>query len=348
MEHDVDHEPVVHVRGGREASRGETATLRDVTAGSRDIAAGQRDLAAEEQREILLTTEDARDSTIRALLSALEVARAHATSDRAGAASDRRLAAEDRAPGADTGHEQAERQRLRDVDAGARDRAADARDRIGRKDQRNLLATEGARDSTIRSLLLAGGVRREQAAADRAGAASDRHLAAEDRASASTDSDHARVELEQAHLDTLTGAQRRKLGRVALQHEIDCSRRSCEPFVLAFIDVDGLKELNDREGHAAGDALLQTVVAALRSGLRSSDPIVRHGGDEFLCGFTNTDLATSRRRVEQIRASLANGSTKASISVGIATLGERDTLEMLIARADADMYSRKERRQIDP
>jgi diguanylate cyclase (GGDEF)-like protein len=167
---------------------------------------------------------------------------------------------------------------------------------------------------------MAGGVGRDHTAADRAGAASDRRLAAEDRASASADSGHARLELEQAHHDSLTGAQRRNRGRMSLQHEIERSRRSDEPFALAFIDVDGLKELNDRAGHAAGDALLQTVVVALKAELRSSDRIVRHGGD----GFTNTDLETSRRRVEQIRAGLAKGSTKASISVGIATLGERD------------------------
>ena len=150
---------------------------------------------------------------------------------------------------------------------------------------------------------------------------------------------------QQAHLDGLTGAQRRELGRTTLQHEIERSRRSGQPFALAFVDVDGLKELNDREGHAAGDALLQTVVVALRSQMRSYDPIVRVGGDEFLCGFTNTDLETTRRRVEQIRAAIAPGPSAASISVGIAVLGERDTLEMLIARADADMYGCKELRR---
>jgi diguanylate cyclase (GGDEF)-like protein len=127
-----------------------------------------------------------------------------------------------------------------------------------------------------------------------------------------------------------------------LQHEIDRSRRSGQPFALAFVDVDGLKELNDREGHAAGDAMLREVVAALKAQMRPYDPVVRIGGDEFLCGFTDTTLDASRRRVEEIRIALARGSA-ASVSIGLATLGERDTLEMLVARADADMYSRKQR-----
>jgi diguanylate cyclase (GGDEF)-like protein len=234
----------------------------------------------------------------------------------------------------------------RDIAACARDLAAEIRDRVAEEEEKGLLATEAERDSTIRALLVAARIRREHAAADRASAASDRHLAAEDRNSATADSGHARIELEQAHLDGLTGAQRRDRGRLNLQQQIEHSRRSGEPFALAFIDVNGLKELNDRDGHAAGDVLLQVVVAALKAGVRSYDPIVRLGGDEFLCGFTNTGLEASRQRVEQIRNALADGSTAASISVGMAILGERDTLDMLIARADADMYSRKVRGRI--
>jgi diguanylate cyclase (GGDEF)-like protein len=193
----------------------------------------------------------------------------------------------------------------------------------------------------------ASGMVRGPSAADRAGSASDRQRAAADRAQASADSGEARSELEQAQLDGLTGAHRRDLGRVVLQHEIERARRSDEPFALAFVDVDGLKELNDRDGHAAGDALLKAVVVALRAELRSYDPIVRIGGDEFLCGFTNTELDASRRRIAEIRAALKQGPAAASISVGVAMLGERDTLEKLIARADADMYSGKQRGRTD-
>lgn len=235
--------------------------------------------------------------------------------------------------------------RLRDLSADLRDAAATRRDRAAESEEASLLTGDDGLDATILALVSACAVSRAEAAADRASAASDRHLAAQDRASALEDSGQAQIELAEAHLDGLTGAQRRELGRTTLQHEIERSRRSGQPFALAFVDVDGLKELNDREGHAAGDALLRTVVVALRSQMRSYDPIVRVGGDEFLCGFTNTDLDTTRRRVDQIRAAIAPGPRAASISVGIAVLGERDTLEMLIARADADMYACKELRR---
>jgi two-component system cell cycle response regulator len=225
----------------------------------------------------------------------------------------------------------AEREAQRDEVARMRDLMADARD----------LAAD-LRDRQVASL----DMERTDAAADRASAANDRRLAAEDRASALAYRNQVRVALDLAHSDGLTGAQRRDLGRVTLQREIERSRRSGEPFVLAFIDVDGLKQLNDRDGHAAGDALLQAVVSALSAGRRSYDPIVRVGGDEFLCGFTNTDLIASRRRIEEICCSLERSHAAASISVGLAMLGERDTLEKLIARADADMYSSKQGRLV--
>jgi diguanylate cyclase (GGDEF)-like protein len=232
--------------------------------------------------------------------------------------------------------------RLRDLAAAARDLAADLRDREAVRQEETVAMIDDRHDYPTRALRSAIARMRSQAAADRSDAASDRQLAAEDRLSAGADRIQARVVVEQAHSDGLTGAQRRDFGRVTLQREIDRSRRSGEPFALAFIDVDGLKQLNDTEGHAAGDVLLQAVVTALKIGRRSYDPIVRLGGDEFLCGFTNTDLAASRRRIDEIRGSLERERAAASISVGLAILGERDTLERLIARADADMYSGKQ------
>jgi diguanylate cyclase (GGDEF)-like protein len=134
----------------------------------------------------------------------------------------------------------------------------------------------------------------------------------------------------------------RDLGRITLQHEIDRARRSGQPFVLGFVDVDGLKERNDAQGHSAGDQMLQGVVVALRTTLRSYDPVVRIGGDEFLCGFTNTSLEASRRRAEDIQTAVEEGPTAGSVTIGLASLGdENDTLTDLTARADADMYARK-------
>lgn len=228
--------------------------------------------------------------------------------------------------------------RLRDLTAVSRDRVAEVRDRAAARQEEALRAADEPDESAVQELLAASAAVRRQAAADRARAAADRAQAAADRR-------HARIELQRAQLDNLTGVYMRDLGRATLQHEIDRSRRSGEPFVLAFVDVDGLKELNDREGHAAGDVLLQTVVGALRSKLRSYDPIVRVGGDEFLCGLTNTDLDASRRRVAEIRAAVEQGSAAASVTVGLAMLRDGDTIDDLTVRADAAMYAHKVRRR---
>src|SRR5262249_2338892 len=97
------------------------------------------------------------------------------------------------------------------------------------------------------------------------------------------------AELQRAHLDALTGAFRRAVGRLALRNEIERARRADGRFVIAFVDVDDLKGVNDRDGHAAGDRVLRTLAATMRANLRSYDPIVRFGGDEFVCGISSID-----------------------------------------------------------
>ncbi len=150
-------------------------------------------------------------------------------------------------------------------------------------------------------------------------------------------------ELLSANLDDLTGAFRREMGRLVLNHEIDRARRGDGRFVIVFADVDGLKRVNDRDGHAAGDHVLETVVWTVRSNLRSFDPIVRYGGDEFVCGIGGIDLAEVERRFDTIGRAL-RGSVGVGISVGLAGLEPDDTLERLTARADAALLEAKKRR----
>jgi len=244
---------------------------------------------------------------------------------------------------------------LRDLRAGARDIAAEARDLIAGRKEAALVATGELIESEFQRLVTASREFRGYAAADRAAAASDRRRSAADRrlatdaqrraraerGEASANSRKARTDLEHAELDDLTGLETRDPGYLTLQHELDRSRRSGEPFVLAFIDIDGLKERNDTEGHAAGDELLTAVVAAIRSNLRSYDPLVRIGGDEFLCGFTNTDLEAAQRRVAEIQAAIARQPNAGSITVGLAGRDTSDTLKDITARADANMYARR-------
>lgn len=126
------------------------------------------------------------------------------------------------------------------------------------------------------------------------------------------------------------------MGRLVLSNEIDRARRLDGRFVVAFVDVDGLKVVNDRDGHAAGDRVLQAVVRAIRSRLRSFDPIIRYGGDEFVCGLSGTDLAEVERRFDSIKVAI-KADADVGISVGLAALTAGDTGDQLTERADAAM-----------
>jgi diguanylate cyclase (GGDEF)-like protein len=248
------------------------------------------------------------------------------TAERAATAMIRAQAAAERLDAADRRDEAS---RLRDLAAQARDRAADARDSLAAKVEPVGPAAEA----------------RAQAAVERARAAADRERAAADREQAAIDRQQVRDALSQAHLDELTGTYRRGLGTLALQKEINRARHSGGRLVLAFVDVDGLKEVNDRDGHAAGDAVLIEVAATIRSHLRSYDPIVRYGGDEFVCAFSDFELDGVRERFDRVTAALHEARKGTSISVGFAELRSDDTLDELTARGDADLYEAKRCKQ---
>ena len=136
----------------------------------------------------------------------------------------------------------------RDAAARARDEAAAARD----------AASAAAGDTP-------------QAARDRALAAQDRAAAARDRELAAQERRAAAARLQNAYRDDVTGVLSRGAGRDQLRQALARAHRTGEPLVVAFLDVDHLKRINDERGHAYGDRLLQEVGLALRQGLRSYD-----------------------------------------------------------------------------
>ena len=184
---------------------------------------------------------------------------------------------------------------------------------------------------------------RERAAADRRRSAADRERAADERSQAETEISGLHAELETAHLDDLTGAYRRDMGNLFLQHEIERARRADGPFVIAFVDVDGMKEINDRDGHAAGDNVLKTLVWTMRERLRPFDPIVRYGGDEFVAGLGGARLEEAAERFDRVCDELCD-KVQVGISVGLAELEPDETLEQLTARADSLLLEAKARR----
>ena len=184
---------------------------------------------------------------------------------------------------------------------------------------------------------------RARASAARVRAAADRDTAAQDRADAADERSLLQAEVQSAHLDDLTGAFRREMGALALANEIDRARRADGRFVIAFVDIDGMKRVNDRDGHAAGDHVLKTLVWTMRSKLRSFDPVVRYGGDEFVCGLGGIDLDEVERRFDLIDRALQDH-VGVGISVGLAGLEADETLDRLTARADAALLDAKKRR----
>jgi diguanylate cyclase (GGDEF)-like protein len=224
----------------------------------------------------------------------------------------------------------------RDRSAQARDRAAFARDRAAEARERRALESGDVDEAldALRSARLAGAALRERSAQERAAAAADRAAAAADREKAAQDRRHAGV-------DELTGVFRRGTGELALTHEIERSRRLQQPLCLALIDIDGLKRVNDAEGHAAGDALLRNVANAITTTMRAYDFTVRWGGDEFVCALSNTTLDVAGDRITAIQQLLTALPNSPSISAGLAALGDDDDLEALVARADAALYRAK-------
>jgi diguanylate cyclase len=225
-----------------------------------------------------------------------------------------------------------------DRDHVSEDRDVAAQDRDVEATSRDNFATD--RDGSTGHVDFDAASDREAAEGDRLSAASDRQHAADDRDAAAVDRSLGAEYSESLLYDFLTGVYRRRGGLDELGRDIAKSRRNEEPFVLAFIDVDRLREANDAGGHDFGDRLLVRVAAAIRGVVREYDVIVRYGGDEFLCGISGMDLSSARARFDQLNPVLATMGG-GSATAGVVQLKAGEDLQHLIARADAAMYERK-------
>jgi diguanylate cyclase (GGDEF)-like protein len=220
------------------------------------------------------------------------------------------------------------------------DRTASERDDTARRRERRALLVEEAIAGSAAPVAEKVERLREQAANDRGAAAADRERAAEERTEATAERARLEEELHGAYLDGLTGAFRREVGRHVLALEIDRARQADGRFVLARIDVDGLGGINERAGHATGDHVLRTLVAIMRSGLRSYDPIVRMGGDDFACGIAGAELDEVDLLFYEVERSM-HADTGVGISVGTAALADGESIEQVTARADAALLEAK-------
>jgi diguanylate cyclase (GGDEF)-like protein/PAS domain S-box-containing protein len=152
----------------------------------------------------------------------------------------------------------------------------------------------------------------------------------------------------QAFHDPLTGLGNRALFQDRLQHALARVDRTHEHLAVLFLDLDRFKEVNDRLGHSAGDALLRSVADVLLSCLRAGDTAARLGGDEF--GILVEDVADpgevtglADRLLDAVRRPviLAGQPVRATASIGLTFDGPGLDSDELIGRADAAMYSAK-------
>src|SRR5439155_19047998 len=120
------------------------------------------------------------------------------------------------------------------------------------------------------------------------------HAAADERAEAVRHRTESADDLKLATTDELTGAWTRRFGLEEVSRELERAHRTGASLMLAFIDVNGLKQVNDSEGHLAGDTLLQLVGQTLRKNVRPYDVVVRYGGDELICAMPSLSPGDAR------------------------------------------------------
>lgn len=255
-------------------------------------------------------------------------------------------AAEEMSPGDDQFRRDADQSSTEhDEERAASDQRATQRDQTASDSERS--AADSTDDKFVEAFAVIQATR-QRTTANREAAAAEREAAAEDRAVAATDRDHAtadleragaeleqaRADLEEAQVDELTGFYRLGLGTSVLQREIDRSRHSDSDLTLVYCDVDELKRVNDEQGHAAGDALLVGLAEALRTRLRPHDPVVRVGGDEFVCALSEVDLEQASRIFFDVQAILAGAIAGATVSFGLAGLLPDDDLATLLERSN--------------
>ena len=148
--------------------------------------------------------------------------------------------------------------------------------------------------------------------------------------------------IELAGADALTGLGNRRTWRRALDEEAARATRYPRSTSIVVLDLDGLKVINDEQGHAAGDAYLQRAGGAVQAASRSVDVVCRLGGDEFGVLAPETAHDGASRLASRLRAELEKAGVRASL--GVATTADGD-LEQAWHLADSEMYLHKRRRQ---
>ena len=156
------------------------------------------------------------------------------------------------------------------------------------------------------------------------------------------------VNRELATRDELTGLLNRRAMQDLMALEHRRSVRSGRPLLLAQLDIDHFKPVNDTHGHATGDRALQAFANTVRSTVRDTDVLARWGGEEFVLMLSDTRLDGARELLDRIRLAVAameiphpTGTLHLTVSVGLAVHLPSDTVEHTLERADHALYTAK-------
>lgn len=146
-----------------------------------------------------------------------------------------------------------------------------------------------------------------------------------------------------ARVDGLTGCLNHRAFREVLDAEVERAHRLGHPLSVLLIDLDEFKQVNDEEGHLAGDARLRRTGVLLRNAVRRIDSVGRIGGDEFAVLLIESDLAQAMHVGERVceGARAVAGDARSSVSVGVALLSDDDTATTFLREADAALYDAK-------
>ncbi|WP_213937657.1 GGDEF domain-containing protein [Pseudomonas sp. dw_612] len=160
--------------------------------------------------------------------------------------------------------------------------------------------------------------------------------------------EHLEEQRQKALIDPLTGLPNRAAWSERLEHEIGQWQQHGNTLMLAMLDLDHFKRINDNYGHLAGDKVLKIIASVLRKRLRGSDFIARFGGEEFVLLMPSTVPAVGAKLLETLRASIEacpfhfkGERVTVTISMGLAAFKPGEHSDMVLKRADQALYRAK-------
>jgi diguanylate cyclase (GGDEF)-like protein len=152
---------------------------------------------------------------------------------------------------------------------------------------------------------------------------------------------------ERASNDALTGLSNRRVFEERIHGMMESAKRHHHPLSMISMDLDKFKMINDNLGHQAGDEVLRSVAQVLKQAVRSTDLLIRMGGDEFLLILDNTDLQNARILAERLCVAVdalniwADDTTKLGVSIGLSQLKQEESLKQWLERTDDILYLAK-------